>query len=329
MHESTEPAAAPRAAWYRHVPIPLFASVMGLGGLALAWRRAAHVWELSEWPWRILMGLALATFIAVALAYLAKAVRYPRAVVEDLRHPIRIAFVPTITISLLILSIGLDEAVPAVATVLWWIGAVGHMLATIYVIGAWFRRPDITPTVMTPAWLIPIVGNVVTPLGAPSVGNVEFGWFSFGVGLIFWLGLWPLLLQRVLTHDVPLPAKLTPTIAIFLAPPSVIGLSWQALTGVIADPLGLIFHAAAVFFALILLAQAPQLIKLPFALPILAYTFPVATVATITVAMAGATGSGFHLALALIALPAATIVVLGAVGRVAWGIARGQVFKPE
>ncbi len=313
----------------RHIPVPLFASVMGLGGLALAWRRAAVVWELPTWPFHVLLGVAGVVFVLVAAAYLGKLVRHPDAVRADLTHPIRMAFVPTITISLLILATGLTDLAPDLARVLWWIGAVGHLVATLYVISAWFGRRDITRDTMTPAWLIPIVGNVVTPLAAPAVGNLELAWFSFGVGVIFWLGLWPMLLNRVLVHDNPLPAKLTPTIAIFLAPPSVVALSWQSLTGSLADPVGIVLHATAVFFALLLLTQVPRLMRLPFSLPILAYTFPVATVATVTVAMAGATGSGFHTALGIIALVAATGIVLGAVGRGAWAAAQGQIFRPE
>ncbi len=313
----------------RHVPVPLFAATMGLGGLSLAWRRAALVWNLPSWPWHILFGVTVTVFILVAGAYLAKLIRHPDAVLADLTHPIRMAFVPTITISLLLLATGLSDITPDIARVLWWIGAVGHLVATLYVISSWFQREDINRDTMTPAWLIPIVGNVVTPLAAPAVGNLELAWFSFGIGVIFWLGLWPMLLNRVLVHDNPLPTKLTPTIAIFLAPPSVIALSWQQLTGHLADPVGIVLHAAAVFFALLLLSQVPRLVKLPFSLPILAYTFPVATVATVTVAMAGATGSGFHTALAVIALAAATGIVLGVVIRVAWGAVKGQVFVAE
>ena len=313
----------------RHVPVPLFAAVMGLAGLALAWRRAALVWDLPAVIWHTLLGVAITVFVLVTGAYLAKLIRHPDAVLADLNHPIRMAFVPTITISLLLLATGLSEVAPDLARVLWWVGAVGHLVATLYVISSWFRREDINRNTMTPAWLIPIVGNVVTPLAAPAVGNLELAWFSFGIGVIFWLGLWPMLLNRVLVHENPLPPKLMPTIAIFLAPPSVIALSWQQLTGYLADPVGIILHGAAVFFALLLLTQVPRLVKLPFSLPILAYTFPAATVATVTVAMAGATGSGFHTALGVLALAAATGIVLGAVTRVAWGVAKGQVLVAE
>ena len=44
----TEPG--PPARSLAHLPVTLFASVMGLGGLSLAWRRAANVWDLPQWP---------------------------------------------------------------------------------------------------------------------------------------------------------------------------------------------------------------------------------------------------------------------------------------
>ena len=75
---------------------------------------------------------------------------------------------------------------------------MGHLVATLAVVSAWFGRTDIVHGTVTPAWFIPVVGNVVTPLAAPDIGSVELGWFAFGVGVVFWLGLLPLLLQRVL-----------------------------------------------------------------------------------------------------------------------------------
>lgn len=313
----------------RNFPVQLFAGVMGLGGLSLAWRRAAAAWGLPAWTWQALLWLSCIAFVVVAGGYLAKLARFPQAVRADLTHPMRMVFVPTITISMLILAAGLADAAHGLASVLWWAGALGHLVATVYVIGTWFNRPDITRDAMTPAWLIPIVGNVVTPLAAPKVGDMGVAWFSFGGGVIFWLGLWPMLLNRILVHDNPLPPKLAPTLTIFLAPPSMIALSWQALTGVEVDPVVVILHDAAVFLSLLLCAQLHKLVKLPFALPVLAYTFPSAALASITVAMAGATGSGFHTAVATIALAAATLITLGAVGRVAFAAVRGDIFRPE
>ena len=52
----------PRGVWsgtvesVRFVPVGLFSSVMGIGGLALAWRRAAAHWGLPDVIWQVLAG---------------------------------------------------------------------------------------------------------------------------------------------------------------------------------------------------------------------------------------------------------------------------------
>lgn len=310
----------------RFFPVPLFASVMGVGGLALALRRAAALWGLPIWLSHTVLSIAIFLFLIITAGYIAKLIRYPGAARADLTHPIKMAFVPTITISILILATGLAPLAPDFANVLWWIGALGHLALTAYVVSSWYIRPDITRDTITPAWLIPIVGNVVTPLAVPRIGNLELAWLSFGVGATFWLALWPMLLNRTLVHDNPIPAKLTPTVAIFIAPPSIIGVSWQSLTGSLNNPVGYILYGIGVFLGILLLLQGPRLYRRPFALPILAYTFPLAALATLTISMATETGSVFHQTVALLTLTLSVIVICGGVGRVTYAAWRKKIF---
>ncbi|MFN2318520.1 MAG: SLAC1 anion channel family protein [Dermatophilaceae bacterium] len=323
---TTPPATEPRLA---HFPVTLFSSVMGLGGLALAWRRAAVVWDLPEWPARIALAMAILAFVVVGSLYATKWLRHPDDARAELRHPVRMAFAPTLTIAILVLATALAELAPSVASVLWWIGAVGHLAATLAVLSAWLGRADILAGHVTPAWFIPIVGNVITPLAAPSIGSVELGWFSFGVGVVFWLGLLPLLFQRLLTHPEPLPAKLLPTIAIFSAPPAVAMLSWQSLTGASADPVSRVLYAATIMFVALLLTQVGRLRALPFALPFWAYTFPLAASAAAALAMAGQIDSiGYDLvAGALLALATGLALVVSVLTLRA--AAHGQICVPE
>ncbi|MDP3893806.1 SLAC1 anion channel family protein [Nocardioides sp.] len=315
------PAVAPDGR-LAHFPVTLFSSVMGLGGVSLAWRRAATVWPVPEWPHLLFLALASIAFVVVGAGYVLTWVRHPSAARQELRHPVRMAFAPTVTIAILVLATSLADLAPGLASVLWWIGAVGHLAATVLVLSAWFGRPDIGAGHVTPAWFIPVVGNVITPLAAPAIGSVELAWFSFGVGVVFWLGLLPLLFQRLLTHADPLPAKLLPTIAIFSAPPAVTMLSWQSLTGASADPVSRVLYAATIMFVILLIAQVGRLRALPFALPYWAYTFPLAASAVAGITMAGqAPGFGYDaIALTLLALAttislAVTVLTLRAAGR--------------
>lgn len=312
-----------------HFPVTLFSSVMGLGGVALAWRRAALVWDLPEWPFLAFLVLAVLAFLVVGVLYAVKWLRHPSAARSELRHPIRMAFAPTLTIAILVLATALSEIAPTVASVLWWVGALGHLAATIAVLSSWFGRTDLLAGHVTPAWFIPIVGNVITPLAAPTIGSVDVAWISFGVGVVFWLGLLPLLFQRLLTHHEPLPAKLLPTIAIFIAPPAVTMLSWQSLTGASADPVSRVLYAATMMFVVLLVTQVGRLRALPFALPFWAYTFPLAAGAVAAVAMAGQVdGVGYDLAAALL-LALATVLALVVSVLTLHAAARGQICVPE
>jgi len=62
-----------------HLPVSVFATVMWLGGTALAWQRAAGTFVMSPLPGRILAWTALAAFAVTGTVYATKAFRPPAA----------------------------------------------------------------------------------------------------------------------------------------------------------------------------------------------------------------------------------------------------------
>ncbi|HRY10212.1 MAG TPA: SLAC1 anion channel family protein [Candidatus Nanopelagicales bacterium] len=308
--------ARPRPAdgWLAHLPVSLFASVMGIGGLSLAWRRAAATQLAPEWIGQALFWFALAVFVALVALYAAKWAVRPAAALNEARHPIKMPFLSTITIAVLVLATAGSELMPVAAQAMWWIGAIGQLALTIGIVSAWFSRPEIVPTMVTPAWFIPVVGNIVTPLAARAVGSLEFAWLAFGVGITFWVGLLPLVLQRLLLAETPLPLKLTPTLAIAIAPPAVALLSWQSLTGEGDAPATRVLFGAMLAFLALLLAQVRLLRNVPFGMPYWAYTFPLAAAAAASVAVAAARPYSAYTALAwaLLVLSSTVVAAVGA-----------------
>lgn len=326
----TRPAPGPaETSRLPHFPVSLFASVMGIGGLSLAWRRASIVFGVPAWAGQLLFWAALAVFLVVATAYAGKWLRHTDAARAELRHPVRMAFVPTVTIALLVLATAGQDPVRGPAVVAWWVAAVGHLVLTVITLSSWFNRRDILPGSITPAWFIPVVGNVVTPLAAPHIGNMDLAWFAFGIGMTFWVALLPLLIQRVLTHDQPLPLKLVPTLAIFVAPPAVAMLSWQSLTGRIDDPLSRVLFAATVGFAVLVAAQYRLLLSVPFAMPYWAYTFPAAAATVAAIAVAGDRQAPVYTSFAWALLILSTILVLAVAALTLRAAARHQICVPE
>lgn len=313
-----------------NMPVTLFASVMGVGALSLAYKRAAVVWtQVPQWPYLALLALAAALFVVILGAYIAKWVLYPKAARAELTHPIRMPFVPAFTVAVLILATASAEVMPTVASVLWWVGAIGHLIATALIVSVWFNSPNITANIMTPAWLIPIVGNVVTPLAGKQVGNVDLSWFAFGIGAVLWLGMLPLLLHRLLLAETPLPPKLLPTIAIMVAPSAVMTVSWVQLTGDASGVVPRMLAGVTWLFALILALQLPRFLKMKYMLTFLGFTFPLGALTVATLVMAGALeGVGYDI-LAVVILVISTIAILGIVARTLVAVIKGVIFLPE
>ncbi len=88
-----------------HFPVAFFASVMGLSGLSLAWMKASHVLAITSVLPTALAAVTASVFFVLTLAYGAKLALYPNAAIEEYRHPIKLHFLPTFSISLILLSL--------------------------------------------------------------------------------------------------------------------------------------------------------------------------------------------------------------------------------
>lgn len=325
--EPDEPDAGSRLS---HFPVTFFATVMGLAGLSLAWSRASAVIDVPERVGEVLFWISLAVYVAVLAAYLAKLVRHPRAVREELAHPVRLSFVPTITIALLLVATAGQHTATALAEAMWWAGAGGQLVLTLYVLSAWINRPIFALEHVTPAWFIPVVGLVVVPLAGVQYADLELSWFFFAVGVTFWIPLLAMVLSRLFVHDRPVPPRLLPTLAVLIAPPAVATVAYLRLVPEGSDgPVPRLLYYVALFFALLFLAQVNQLRKLPFFLSWWAYSFPFAALTVATAVMADAIGGWFFTTATWILLTAVSALVTLLVVRTAAGMIRGQICVPE
>lgn len=312
-----------------HVPVTFFAVVMGLAGFSLAWTKAADLLGAPALVGTALFWLALAVDVAVIGTYATKWVRYPEAVRAEIAHPVRLAFVPTASIALLLLAAAGRETVPALAAGLWWVGVVTQLVATLAVLTAWMSRPVFAMGHVSPAWFIPVVGTLTVPLAGVTFGPIELSWFFWSVGLVFWGALLPMVLTRLFVHETPVPAQLLPTLAILIAPPAVAFVSLQRLEpGTLGLPARVLYYAA-LFFALLFLAQVGRLRRLPFFLSWWAYSFPLAALAVATSVMAGLLGSAFLGVVAWMVLLLGSALVGVLAVRTASAMIAGRICVPE
>jgi len=325
----TEPAAEPAESqnWLAHYPVTLHAVLMGLFGLTLALHAASPVASWAGALSMIMLWVAVAAFALIFGVYLLKAIRLPASVVAEWHHPVKLAFFPTISISLLLMSTALWSPFPELAKIVWSVGAIGQGILTISVIRSWISHRAFEVGHLNPAWFIPAVGNVVAPVGGAAMGFTDLSWLFFSAGMIFWLILLVLVFNRLIFH-MPLPGKLFPTMVILIAPPAVGFVSYTALTGAL-DPFGIVLINCAYVFALLVLFELPKLRHMPFALSWWALTFPLAALSIGSFRYGIMEESPVHTGIGLVVLVALAVIVAGLIVRTLMGIARGEIFKPD
>ncbi|MEE4348051.1 MAG: SLAC1 anion channel family protein [Paracoccaceae bacterium] len=310
-----------------HFPITFFATGMGMMGLTLALRAAETSFQTGHAVSQAVLALSVVMLAAVILGFLAKALRHPAEIAAEWHHPVRIAFFPAISISLLLLATALLDIAPAVAEVIWIFATVLQGVLALSVISAWIGHRAFQPGMLTPAWFIPAVGNVIVPLAGARLGYAEISWLFFSAGLIFWVVLLTLVVNRLMFHD-PLPGKMVPTLMILVAPPAVAFTSWLRLTGDVGA-FGHFLISTAFVFALIVATQASKFRKIPFALSWWALSFPLAALAVASFAYAHSTGSGPHLWIGAGLLALLIAVVAGLIVRTGLAMRAGQICIPE
>ncbi len=307
-----------------------FATVMGLAGLALAWDAAVPTMgPAAEWVARGIGGVAALVFLVLLVLFSRRGQLYPEALTADLLHPVRHAFIATITVALILLAT-LGTALFGVSVVwesLWLIACVLQFAVTVWVLSRWwngnniggFQWPGITPVL-----IIPVVGNVLAPLAGVPLGQHEWAAVQFGVGLFLWPVVLTLIMARIGVHGL-WPDRLLPTGFITVAPPAVVGLAL------------LRFEAAPVWaqgcwgIALFFLLWAAQVLKpmlaQPFSMAWWALSFPLAAFAALTLRLAP-TGQPFTF-LAMPVLALATLVIGALCLWTVRGLQRDTLLVPE
>jgi tellurite resistance protein len=309
-----------------YFPISFFAMVMGLSGLTIGWEKAQDVLDLDLGitPW--LLGATTALFVVIMLLYITKLFLYRQAVLEELRHPVKINFFPTISISLLLLSTAFLPVMPVVSEILWTVGASLHLIFTLYVVNVWIHHEHFQVHHMNPAWFIPAVGNVLVPVAGVPLGHSEISWFFFSVGMLFWLILLTIIFYRVLFHN-PIEERLMPTLFILIAPPAVGFIAYSRLVGEL-DSFARILYFSGIFLTLLLFTQARRFLVLGFFLSWWAYSFPLAAISIASLLMFEHTGFELYryLGSGLLTLLTGVVALLSA--RTAIAVLRNGICVP-
>lgn len=308
-----------------------FAIVMGLAGLSLAWHRAVPAMGPAAEATSAVLGLlAAATFGLLAIASALRIWQHADAWREDLRHPVRHAFVATLPISLILIAtvaVAHGERGAAVLAA-WRLGASAQFGLTAWVVARWWRGNVAGGLVwpgVTPALFIPIVGNVLVPLAGLPLGATAWSAAQLGAGLLFWPVVTVLVVVRLAVHG-SWPERLLPTAFVFIAPPAVLGL--VALQFGAPATLALGLWGMALLSLLWCLALARRISALPFGLPHWALSFPLASFSALTLRLGEEGGPAMAL-LGVASLAATSLVIAGLALATVRGLRDGSLLAPE
>jgi len=158
--------------------------------------------------------------------------------------------------------------------------------------------------------------------------NREISWFFFSVGIIMWLPLQAILLNRFFFHPM-MPVKLLPTLFILIAPPAVGFISWLKLHNGIVDDEARLLYYFALFLTMLMVTQFKHFSKVEFALPWWAYSFPVAAITIATMIMQEKIGGNFFATVSVILYAVLWILLITLVIKTSIAILRGKVCVPE
>ncbi|MDI6742420.1 MAG: SLAC1 anion channel family protein [Smithella sp.] len=294
----------------KNFPISFFAVVMGLTGATIAWKRTESIWNLNASTSSILLAISTLVFLTILSFYIIKIIKHPDEIRKEFKNITKLSFFPAISISLILLSIAWLDCSAFLSAILWYGGTFLQFIFTITIISIWIRHQSLEINAISPAWFIPVVGNILVPVAGVVHAPAEVSWFFFSIGLIFWIALFTILLYRLIFHN-PLPERLLPTLFILIAPPAVGFISYMKLTGAI-DPMARILYYFGLFSFLLMIPQLKMLSRIKYYLSWWAYTFPLAALTIATILMYHQAGLLFfkYLATILLIIVSAIIVML-------------------
>jgi len=308
-----------------YFPASFFGMIMGLTGLSIAFINLAEVYETTALLSKISIALTLILMLILLAMYSYKIIRFPKEVIAELKHPIKMNFVPAISISLLLLSIAFYAlGYIAISKYTWTVGAVLQLSLTYWVLYNWVHHDFFTPEHSNPAWFIPIVGNIIVPIVGVHHAPVELSWFFFSIGLIFWIVVKSILVNRIIFHT-PLQERLIPTLFIFIAPPAVGFISYLALNNHELNQFGMVLYFFGLAMTLLMMVSIGKFMKLSFALSWWAFTFPLAAMAIASYKMSQVAHSDFYLYIAIVIHAVLFILILNFLAKTAKAVYLQQI----
>ncbi|AZN41397.1 SLAC1 anion channel family protein [Paenibacillus albus] len=291
------------------LPVNLFAAVMGISGLSLAWRQASKLFGVPTIIADISGMVAVLLFIVLGIGYMTKWILYPQKVKAEFMHPVFGNFFGTIPIAILLLSSVLGSYSQQLGQVIWIIGTV-LALAACFVFVSRLLNGNLEPVNKVPASLIPVVGTLDIPVAG---GTIPFPWaheinlLSLAIGGVIALVFFTLIISRLI-HHAPMATGLTPSMIIMIAPFEVGFLGYTNFVHGIDAFAGMLFYFGLFLFLVLFFKVFKK--SIPFGASWWGVSFPIAALSNAAIKYAMHVDSWLLIVISAIILALLSLVII-------------------
>ncbi|MDU4841123.1 MAG: dicarboxylate transporter/tellurite-resistance protein TehA [Leclercia adecarboxylata] len=281
-----------------NLPAGYYGMVLGTIGMGFAWRYASTLWPVTRWPGEILVTLAMAIWAFLTVAFLTRAIRFPRSVLAEMRHPVMSSFVSLFPATTLLVAIGFVPWYRPLALALFTVGVVVQLsYAAWQSAGLWRGKHPEEAT--TPGLYLPTVANnFISAMACGALGFYDAGLVFLGAGVFSWLSLEPVILQRLRSAG-ELPPAMRTSLGIQLAPALVACSAWFSVNGGEADTFAKMLFGYGLLQLLFTLRLMPWYLSQPFNASFWSFSFGVSALATTGLHLGQSSPSGFFHAIAI------------------------------
>ncbi|MCE0845438.1 dicarboxylate transporter/tellurite-resistance protein TehA [Buttiauxella sp. A2-C1_F] len=281
-----------------NLPAGYFGMVLGTIGMGFAWRYAATIWPVSPVIGEAFESLAIAIWLALALAFIVRLVKYPHTVIDEVRHPLKGSFVSLFPATTMLVSIAIVPFIRPLAVGMFAFGATVQLVyAAWQSAGLWRGSHPHTDT--TPGLYLPTVANnFISAMACGALGFHDLGILFFGAGVFSWLSLEPAILHRLRSAG-ELPESTRTSLGIQLAPALVACNAYLSVNGGQPDFFAKMLFGYGLLQLLFMLRLMPWYLMQPFNASFWSFSFGISALAATALHLGTGSNDGLFTALAV------------------------------
>ncbi|MEG0471068.1 MAG: TDT family transporter [Solibacillus sp.] len=255
------------------------------GGLMLALVSLSKLYSVMNMT--MMSTLFFLCGLPLFLLLVAKLIFAFPSVVQDMQNPIIASISPTIPMGTMVLASIMESYsfFAPIATIIWYVAVVMQLAIVGYFSYRFLWKKTLSLQDVYPSWFIIFVGLGIIP--NTTGGQIpQFAHWIFWIALINYLLLLPMIIVRLLKHEMGEPAK--PLLTLLAAPGSICLAGYLNLFDTYNNWFVFILLIISQAMYIVVLVHLPKLLQLPFYPSFAAFTFPLVISATALVTTANA-----------------------------------------